>query len=220
MFPDEDFGEPYEDPLFLPKKISKNIGNLKHGDSKSVEYKTWTGMKNRCFNINHPDYERYGRKGIIVCDAWKNDYLAFLNYIGRRPSKHYSIDRYPNNKGNYEPGNVRWATIDEQANNKKTKYNTNKITKVIYIKEKKIRIRKDGRIYQVGRPKDESTVVYKIGLGFNEECSNNLTELAKKLRRSKADTIRTMITYGYKKFVIKDSSGDEDMRLEEEVLIG
>lgn len=72
----------------------------------------------------------------------------------------------------------------------------------------------------LARPKEEETIVSKVSVGLNQRYDDNLSLLAKKLRRNKADTIRTMIDYGYKKFVRKDSSGDEDMRLEEEVLIG
>lgn len=63
-------------------------------------------------------------------------------------------------------------------------------------------------------------ITSKMTIGFDEQHTNKLMDLSKKLKRSRADTIRRMIDYGYKKFVMKDSSGDEDMRLEEEVLIG
>src|SRR6266487_4789215 len=52
-----------------------------------------------------------------VCERWQNSYTAFLEDMGRRPSPGHSLDRYPDKNGNYEPGNVRWATIDEQNRN-------------------------------------------------------------------------------------------------------
>lgn len=95
-----------------------------HGDAtegKTPEYQAWLGMKKRCYNTNCVDYIDYGGRGIIVYEEWKNSYPLFLAYVGRKPSPEYSLDRYPNTDGNYEPGNVRWATTIEQSNNR---YNT------------------------------------------------------------------------------------------------
>lgn len=81
------------------------------------EYKTWLRAKARCFNQRHISYPRYGGRGIVVCDEWRNDFLSFYNHIGPKPSAKHSIDRIDNNKG-YEPGNVRWATGKEQSANR------------------------------------------------------------------------------------------------------
>lgn len=89
-----------------------------HGDTKSKEHRTWISIKSRCNYIKHKAYPRYGGRGIKVCDRWLNSYENFLSDMGRAPSQKHSIDRFPNNDGNYEPGNCRWATNDEQANNK------------------------------------------------------------------------------------------------------
>jgi lambda repressor-like predicted transcriptional regulator len=77
-------------------------------------------MKSRCYCEKNNMYRYYGGRGIRVCDRWlgENGFVNFLSDIGERPSKKHSIDRYPNRDGNYEPGNVRWATDIEQANNK------------------------------------------------------------------------------------------------------
>lgn len=106
---------------------TKSCGHLKrsgmhvtHGLTRGgipPEYKIWTGIKSRCFNPSTPAYIRYGGSGITMIREWRDSYEVFFAYVGQRPSPIHSIDRFPNNKGNYEPGNVRWATPIEQANN-------------------------------------------------------------------------------------------------------
>lgn len=78
---------------------------------------TWIGMRRRCDDERHPAFKGYGSKGIRVCDAWRNSFHAFLADVGEKPSPEYTLDRYPDPAGNYEPGNVRWATRKQQAEN-------------------------------------------------------------------------------------------------------
>ena len=93
-----------------------------HGLSKRPEYRAWSRMIMRCCNKNSPDYPAYGARGIKVCDQWRRDFPAFFSHIGPRPSAKYSLDRIDVN-GDYQPGNVRWATTCEQAaNTRRTKY--------------------------------------------------------------------------------------------------
>lgn len=80
------------------------------------EYRAWKAMKGRCLDPNNISYKNYGGRGVTVCDEWLHDYPSFLKEIGKRPSKNHSVDRI-NNNGNYEPGNVRWATRKEQRRN-------------------------------------------------------------------------------------------------------
>lgn len=82
------------------------------------EYAAWNGMKTRCYNKNRHSFHYYGGRGIVVSDEFKNSFETFLNYIGKAPSPNHSIDRI-NNDGNYERGNIRWATKKEQMNNKR-----------------------------------------------------------------------------------------------------
>ncbi len=98
----------------------KSCGCLKtkHRMTNTPEFQAWTDLKRRCYDPSNPSYEYYGAKGVVVASEWINDFAAFYEHIGPRPGKGYSVDRYPNKTGNYEPGNVRWATIYEQNQNK------------------------------------------------------------------------------------------------------
>lgn len=94
-----------------------NTDNLrKHGKSYTPEYSVWRGMKQRCLNPKASYYADYGGRGIKVCEKWANDFGEFYKDVGPRPSSQHSLDRIDVN-GNYEPGNVRWATAREQARN-------------------------------------------------------------------------------------------------------
>lgn len=88
------------------------------GATKTYEFNVWVNMRNRCSNPKNRAFPSYGGRGIRVCDRWQQ-FTAFLEDMGRAPSKGYSIDRI-NNDGNYEPGNCRWATKTTQARNKRT----------------------------------------------------------------------------------------------------
>lgn len=93
----------------------------KHGEAtgkRPPEYRAWHAIIQRCTNPNFIGWRYYGGRGIRVCEEWRNDYLAFLNHIGRRPSPLHSVDRIDND-GHYELGNVRWATKSEQAFNRR-----------------------------------------------------------------------------------------------------
>jgi len=91
-----------------------------HDLSRSPEYRILHGIIQRCCNPSCKLYARYGAKGIRVCQRWQESWIWFLVDVGPRPGPEYSIDRYPDGSGDYEPGNVRWATIDEQARNRKS----------------------------------------------------------------------------------------------------
>lgn len=85
--------------------------------SNTPEHRAWRNMKERCYNIRAPNYKYYGRRGITVDKYWRVSFERFLQDVGPRPGPGYSLDRIDTN-GNYVPGNVRWATEEEQLVNK------------------------------------------------------------------------------------------------------
>lgn len=89
-----------------------------HLMSGTPEYKAWAHLKARCLNSNDGSFADYGGRGISVCDRWRNSFEAFFEDMGLRPSDSHSIDRIDVD-GDYEPGNCRWATDIEQAQNKR-----------------------------------------------------------------------------------------------------
>lgn len=97
-----------------------------HGESGERLHTIWKGMKGRCAS-NHPDY---GGRGISVCQEWDKSYESFRDWsLANGYSDELSIDRFPDNDGNYEPDNCRWATDEEQANNKRRRKNCSSDTK-------------------------------------------------------------------------------------------
>lgn len=84
-------------------------------------YGWWKGIIYRCTKVTDPNYHRYGGRGITICDRWLRSVEAFISDIDRdlgpRPIGH-SLDR-KDNDGNYEPGNVRWATSKTQNRNRR-----------------------------------------------------------------------------------------------------
>lgn len=100
-----------------------NVGKIKpqqpyenHGMRDTLIYQTWFAMKQRCYDKNQKHFNRYGGRGIVVCDRWKNSFSAFYKDMGKRPFKKAQIDRI-NNDGNYEPSNCRWVTNAENCRN-------------------------------------------------------------------------------------------------------
>jgi hypothetical protein len=90
-----------------------------HGRSNTTEYRIWQGAKNRCFNTRDRKYPAYGGRGITMGQRWRESFADFFADVGLRPSVRHTLDR-KNNDGNYEPGNVRWATAKVQANNRRS----------------------------------------------------------------------------------------------------
>lgn len=82
--------------------------------SKHPDYSVWASMKNRCHGRN--PHARYGRRGIKVCDRWRESFWNFVADMGPRPSRQHTIERKEND-GDYTPDNCKWATRSEQMRN-------------------------------------------------------------------------------------------------------
>lgn len=98
----------------LRSELQMKDDNAVHSNRNPL-YLIWQSIKTRCFNKNHPSYPSYGGRGITMCERWKSSFDDFRVDVGDRPGN-ATLDRKGNN-GNYEPGNVRWASKCEQAGN-------------------------------------------------------------------------------------------------------
>jgi len=109
----------------LQTGITKSCGCLRQGPpknrthnmSKAPEYWVWNQLRDRCLNPNNHAFARYGGRGISVCDEWRNSFEAFFQDMGPRPSPTHTLERKNNHLG-YSPDNCKWATWQEQSNNK------------------------------------------------------------------------------------------------------
>lgn len=96
----------------------KTHGHAVRG-AMTPEYVAYREMKKRCYNPNWVRYDRYGGRGIKVCDRWLESYSNFLADMGSKPSPQHTLDRLDNN-ADYTPDNCQWATKAEQAANRRT----------------------------------------------------------------------------------------------------
>lgn len=137
---------------------------MRHDIHKTKEYFAWLDMRKRCLSPASKDYARYGGRGITICKRWSS-FALFLEDVGIAPSKKHSLDRIEVN-GNYEPGNIRWATAKEQANNR-----ANSLSFVVDGK----RISLKDLAKQVGVPYPTAWHrVVKQGMGLNQALRKDI----------------------------------------------
>lgn len=112
--------------------------NVKHGNARrsgcSKEYSIWSSIKSRCENKNDKNYAIYGGRGVKMSSLWSSSFAQFFADMGKKPSPAHSIDRIDVD-GDYEPGNCRWATQEEQCQNKTNNVLTPEIVRAARIKK-------------------------------------------------------------------------------------
>ena len=97
--------------------------NHSHKMSGTRIYLEWQGMKGRCYNPHDPRYDRWGGRGISVCDEWRDSFESFYEWaMAHGYSDELTIDRIDND-GNYTPDNCRWASQKQQSRNRSTNIN-------------------------------------------------------------------------------------------------
>ena len=94
-------------------KQGNTMAPIKHGMYGTKEYKVWSAMEQRCNNPKNQNYERYGGRGIAICDEWE-EFINFYNDMG--DANGLTLDREDNDLG-YNKDNCRWVTRKEQSNN-------------------------------------------------------------------------------------------------------
>jgi len=124
-----------------PAVAAANKLRLKHGGAKMEGYdpiyNLWRAMMRRCYTPTTKHYERYGGRGIKVCEAWRNSYLQFKQDIGPKPDEWATLDRI-NNDGNYEPFNCRWTNKSIQSRNtRKIRVNNTSGFRGVYFEKRR-----------------------------------------------------------------------------------
>ena len=168
----------------------RSIANTTHGKSDAPEYGTWSGIKGRCNNPHNSSYRYYGGRGIKICDEWNSSFEEFLKDVGPRPSPEYSLDRI-NPDGNYEPGNVRWATPVEQLENRKARgitmdyYQHQTARSAIYPNE----LPQDGIVYcTLGLSSEASEVCGKVKKAIRDNGYEFTAEVRRQIIDEMGDT--------------------------------
>jgi hypothetical protein len=112
----------------LPEDVKGDKNpNYRHGQAHTRLYHVWCDIKGRCLNENRENYERYGGKGVTMCNEWKDNFDAFRKwamdngFCEESTGKEQSIDRIDPRKG-YCPENCQWITLSENVTRRNLDY--------------------------------------------------------------------------------------------------
>lgn len=131
------------------------------GHAASPTYRSWQAMRTRCRNPRHHKWAEYGGRGIAVCERWASSFASFLADVGERPVG-TTLDRIDVN-GNYEPGNVRWATAAEQRANRRPAMKPAKYT--LTIDGRTLPVKEWAKISGL----DYHTIMFRVHRGYSHE---------------------------------------------------
>ena len=138
----------------MPRKTHGHTPGKRGDTQRSLTYNSWRSMRERCYLKSNASYKRYGAKGVTVCPAWKDSFEAFLRDMGERPEGHVLSRK--NDRGNYEPSNVVWKTLEENSAEKKSargvdvgsaKFTEEQILEIRKLAKEGYGMRKLGRMY-------------------------------------------------------------------------
>lgn len=133
---------------------------MKHGMNRSRLYVIWNDIKQRCYNKNHVAYMSYGGRGIVMCDEWKNDFVAFMNFaLSNGYTDDLTTDRIDPN-GGYTPSNVRFVSSKIQARNRRDN------VKIVVFGEERLLA---DLVEQYGIKR--TTLLYRISVGMPPEVA-------------------------------------------------
>lgn len=163
-------------------------------------YGLWSSMLTRCYNKNSRGYKHYGGRGIKVCDRWSPNnagFEHFLSDMGERPSPSHTLDRIDVN-GDYCPENCRWATQEQQSNNKTDSivlfYQGNRVPVTTICK--KLHLNYYRVAHQIQKGFDINTIIANGGADFRRKGFKNNTEKYKNFNRNITDFVPELESVG------------------------
>lgn len=144
--------------------IQQKYFGIKHNLRNTKLYNNWDNIKKRCYAKTDYHYKWYGKRGITICDEWKNDFKAFYDWaMANGYEEDLTIDRIDVN-GNYEPNNCRWISIQKQQQNKRSNH-------YITYKNQTKCIAEWAKIYNISR----ATLSWRIRKGWDIERALEIT---------------------------------------------